>query len=113
MGVIMEINYNNDQEKIELEELFSKKVTKLKSFYSHAFIYVIGLIIYILKEYFGAPLNFFPIQYINCVVMLIWSSVFLFSAIDLFVSYKIFGEEWENRKMKSILEKKIKTQKWE
>ncbi|MGO4770210.1 2TM domain-containing protein [Flavobacterium sp. W22_SRS_FK3] len=109
----MERNCNKAREKIEFEEIFSKKATKLKSFYSHAFIYAIGLIVYVLKEYFGAPLNFFPIQYINCVVMLIWSSVFLFSAIDLFVSYKIFDEKWEARKMKSILEKKATTYKWE
>lgn len=109
----MKINCNNNREKLEFEELFSKKETKLKSFYSHAFIYVIGLVVYVLKEYFGAPLNFFPIQYINCVVMIIWTSVFLFCAIDLFASYKIFGEEWEKRKIKSILEKKIKKQKWE
>ncbi|KQB39315.1 hypothetical protein RC62_996 [Flavobacterium aquidurense] len=45
--------------------------------------------------------------------MVIWTSVFLASAIDLFASYKIFGEEWEERKMKSILDKKEKKQKWE
>lgn len=109
----MEINCNNDREKIELEAFFSKKENKLKAFYSHAFVYAVGLIVYVLKEYFGAPLNFLPIQYINCVVMIIWTSVFLFSAIDLFTSYKIFGEKWEERKMKSILEKKVKKQKWE
>ncbi|CAA9202628.1 hypothetical protein FLA105534_04176 [Flavobacterium bizetiae] len=45
--------------------------------------------------------------------MIIWTTAFLVSAVDLFDSFKIFGEEWEERKVKSILEKKEKTQKWE
>jgi hypothetical protein len=109
----METHCNTDHGKFEFEEFFSKKIVKLRSFYIHAFIYAIGLTIYVLKEYYGVPLNFFPARYLNSVVMVIWTSVFLFSAIDLFTSIKIFGEKWEQRKMKSILEKKIKKQKWE
>jgi uncharacterized protein YacL len=109
----METNCNNAREKFEFQEIFSKKIVKLKSFYMHAFIYACGLIIYVLKEYYGVPLNHFPLKYINSVVMVIWTAVFLVSAIDLFASYKIFDEEWEERKMKDILEKKTKTQKWE
>lgn len=108
----MEPNYN-DREKRELEELLKKKVNKLKAFYSHAFIYVIGVIVFVLKEYCRAPFNFFPIQHINGFVMIIWTAVFLVSAIDVFATYKIFGDEWEARKLKSILEKKVKKQKWE
>jgi uncharacterized membrane protein YbhN (UPF0104 family) len=109
----MEINCNNAQEKLEFQQIFSKKIVKLRSFYIHAFIYVIGLIVYVLKDYYGVPLNFVPLKYLNSVVMVIWTSVFLVSAIDLFASYKIFDEEWEERKLKNILEKKVKKQKWE
>lgn len=109
----METNCNCDQEKFKFEAIFSKKIVKLRSFYTHAFIYAIGLIAFVLKEYYGVPLNFFPIRYLNSVVMIIWTSVFLVSAIDLFAYYKIFGEEWEERKMKSLLHKETKTQKWE
>lgn len=110
----MGTNCNNDQEKFEFRPIFSKKTVKLKSLFIHAFIYAIGLVIYILKEYYGVSLNFFPIQYLNSVVMVIWTSVFLVSVIDLFASYKIFDEEWEERKMKSLLDnKKVKKQKWE
>jgi len=109
----METNCNNDREKFELEAICSKKIIKLRSFYVHAFIYAIGVIVYVLKEYYGVPLNFFPIRYLNGVIMVIWTAVFLVSAIDLFASYKIFDEEWEERKMKSLLNKKRKTQKWE
>lgn len=109
----METNFNNDLEELELHEIATKKVVKLKGFYTHMFIYIVGVVIYILKEYFGVPLNFFPLQYLNGFVMCIWTTAFLVSAIDLFASFKIFGQEWEERKLKSILGKKTKTQKWE
>ncbi|TDO71428.1 2TM domain-containing protein [Flavobacterium chryseum] len=109
----MKTNCNNDRETFELQKIASKKIVKLKSFYIHALIYIAGLIVFVLKQYYGVPLNFFPFKYLNYVVMVIWTSVFLFSAIDLFVSFKIFGEEWEERKLKSLLERKQKTQKWE
>ncbi|MEO7975836.1 2TM domain-containing protein [Flavobacterium sp.] len=110
----MKPNFNNDLlQEDELYKIASKKVVKLKAFYSHAFMYIIGVIVYILKEYFGAPFNFFPIQYINGFVMGIWTTVFLISAIDVFATHKIFGDEWEERKVKSILEKKTEKQKWE
>lgn len=109
----METNLNNDQEQTILQELASKKVIQLKYFYKHLFIYTIVLILFLLKEYTNLPVNFIPVRYLNFVVMIIWTAVVAGSAIDLFASTKIFGQEWEKRKMKSILEKKYKKQKWE
>lgn len=109
----METNFNNSPEENVLKELASKKVIKLKSFYKHTFWYVAAMILYILKEYTEAPLNFFPIQFLNGVVVIIWSAVYAGSVIDMFVSFKIFGHEWEERKLRSLLEKKNKIQKWE
>ena len=45
--------------------------------------------------------------------MIVWTTAFLVSAVEIFASFKIFEEEWEQRKLKSILEKNKKTQKWE
>lgn len=109
----MVTNCNNAREKFEFKEIFSKKIIKLRSFYIHAFMYACGLIVYVAKEYYDAPLNFIPFKYLSDVVMIIWTAVFLISAIDLIVSFKIFDEEWKERKLKNILEKKTKTQKWE
>ncbi|RUT69292.1 hypothetical protein D0817_16800 [Flavobacterium cupreum] len=108
----METNCNNDRQRFEFQQIFRKKAVKLRSFYMHSLMYASGLVVFLLKEYYGVPLNFFPLKYLNHVVMIIWTSVFLFSAIDLFLSFKVFGEEWEERKLKYILEKKQKKQKW-
>jgi hypothetical protein len=109
----MERDFDNDQEKFELRQIASRKIVKLRSFYIHAFFYTIGLILFTLKNYFGLPLNVFPVRYLNSVVMIVWTTAFLVSAVEIFASFKIFEEEWEQRKLKSILEKNKKTQKWE
>lgn len=108
----METNCNNDRERFEFQQIFRKKAVQLRSFYMHAFMYAAGLVVFVVKEYYGVSLNFFPFQYLNHVVMIIWTSVFLFSAIDLFLSFKVFGVEWEERKLKRILEQRQKKQKW-
>ncbi|MET3025503.1 2TM domain-containing protein [Flavobacterium sp. UW10123] len=109
----METDLNNDQEETILKDLATKKVIQLKYFYKHLFVYAIAMILFLLKEYTDLPLQFFPIRYLNWVVVIIWSAIVVGSAIDLFASYKIFGQEWEEQKLRSILEKKYKKQKWE
>jgi len=109
----METKFDANQEESELKQLASRKVIKLKSFYKQLFIYTIVLIVFLLKEYTELPLNFFPIKFINNIVMILWTTVVVGSAIDVFTSYKIFDEEWEARKIKSILGKRNKKQKWE
>jgi len=108
----METNCNFDREKFEFQQIFNKRIVKLKSFCIHALIYFSAVTVFILKEFFGVHFDFYPVKYLNYVVIIIWTSVFLFSAIDLVVSYTIFGKEWEERKLKSILEKRQQKQKW-
>jgi ABC-type transport system involved in multi-copper enzyme maturation permease subunit len=110
---MMESKFENNTEEFELEKIAGRKVLKLKSFYTHTFFYIVGVLFYIAKEYLGFGFNFFPLNYLNGLVMCIWSIAFFISVVDIFASFKIFGEEWEERKVKSILEKKNKKQKWE
>lgn len=108
----METKFKEELE-IELNKIAQKKVMKLKSFYTHLVVYVLGVLLYVLKSYFNVPLNFFPLRYLNGLVMILWTTTFLVSVVDIFASFKIFGEEWEERKVKSILDKRNKKQKWE
>ncbi len=105
-------SYENIAEK-ELLELAKKKVKKRKDFYIHLFIYTIGISFWLLKRYTDAPLNFFPIRYINWFVMSIWTVAIVFQAIELLISEVVFGKKWEDNKVKSILEDKSKKQTWE
>jgi hypothetical protein len=111
----MEINMETTQksyEENEILEMARKKVQKLKGFYTHMFIYLIGVVFFILKEYFGAPLNFFPLNHLNFMVMLIWSAAFFISAIDILIAFQFFGKNWEERKIQRIMEKESNKQIW-
>lgn len=107
----MEIDNNKYQEN-ELLELARKRVKKLKGFYIHAFIYAIGVLVFILKEYYGVLFNFFPIMRINSFVMAIWSIIFFIAAIEIFVTHCFFGRDWEKDKIKRILEKENNREIW-
>lgn len=106
------LNQENIAEK-ELFEMAQKKVKKRKDFYIHAFVYCIAITLWILKEYTNLPLNFFPIRYINCFVMAIWTLVFVSQAIELLISEVIFGKKWEDKQVKNMMEETSKKQTWE
>ena len=97
----------------ELLTLAKKKIKKRKDFYIHLFIYCIGIVVWLLKTYTNAPLNFLPIRYINCFVMGIWTIFLVIQAIELFVSEIVFGKKWEENKVKNILEDQSEKQTWE
>jgi len=97
----------------EMLNLAQKKVKKRKDFYIHLFIYAIGIIFWLLKRYTDAPLNFFPIRYINWFVMSIWTVAIVFQAIELLISEVVFGKKWEDKQVKNILKEDSKKQTWE
>lgn len=107
----MEIDNSEYREK-ELLEIARKKVKKLKGFYTHAFIYAIGVVVFVLKEYYGVQFNFFPINHINFFVMAVWSTVFFISAVDILITYHFLGKEWEDGKIKRIMKKENNKQIW-
>lgn len=107
----METNQHSYHEQ-GLLKLTKEKVKKIKNFYIHLLIYAIGLLFYVLKEYFGMASNLFPLNYINNFTMTICTFIIAIDAIYIFVREVIFGKNWENRKVKHMLEKKTENQTW-
>ena len=98
-------------EDIELE-IVRSRVHKMRNFYTHLFIYLVGVTIYICKTYFGAPFNFWPIRHINCFFMMVWTFIIAIQGIKLFFRENVFGTSWEKRKIQEFI-KKDKQNKWE
>ena len=97
-----------------IAEIVREKVQKIKKFYTHLFIFVIGVIIYVCKTYLGVPLNFWPIKFINEFFMWCWTFIIVVQGIQLFLSQNILSKNWEEQKIKEIIAKeKIKKQNWE
>ncbi|MCL9805695.1 2TM domain-containing protein [Flavobacterium amniphilum] len=86
-----------------LEELARKRVRKIKNFYGHLFIYLIGVAVYISKTYYGVPLNFIPLNYINEVFMWIWTFIMAMDGIKLFFSERVLGDSWEQKQISKIM----------
>ena len=90
---------DTNQEQEALVQMAKERVKKLKDFYFHMVFFMLGVVIYVLKTYYGAPLNFFPIRYINGFVMAIWTTFLLFKRFNCFL-LKLF---WVNLGKKSKL----------
>lgn len=79
------------------------RVHKIRRFYSHLFIYAIGVLVYVVKTYFGAPFNFWPIRHINETFMWVWTFIIAVQGLRLFFREKAFDSNWEQRKMKEFM----------
>jgi len=106
----MENNLSNEI----LEQMARERVKTEKKLYTSIFIYTIGIIVYVSKTYFGAPLNFFPLHHINLFVMLVWTFFIVVQVLKFLFNVTLFGNTWENKKIqKFINQEKIKKQNWE
>lgn len=90
------------------------RVQKIKNYYAHLFIYAVGIFIYVAKTYFGAPLNFFPFKFLNEFVMWCWTFIIAVKTLKMVFVEKLFGDNWEQRKINEILEKENQSKnRWE
>ncbi|MFN7676383.1 2TM domain-containing protein [Flavobacterium sp.] len=110
----MEVIMENMESQKSPEESVRERVKKLSQFYTHLFIYVIGIIIYVLKTYFGVQFNFLPIKYINGFVMCFWTFFLVVQGLKLFLAERVFGTNWEQKQIRKMMNKQNETkQKWE
>lgn len=108
---LMEVYKTPEERRIEQAR---DRVKKIKKYYGNLFIYAVGILIYVAKTYFGAPLNFFPIRYLNEFVMWCWTFFIVIQTMKILFAEKLFGTNWEQRKINEILEKGNQSKKrWE
>ena len=88
----------------ELERIAVKRVKRMKRFYIHVMVYGIGVLIFIMREYFNAPLNFPPIHFLNRFFMSIWTFIIAVQGLKLFMREIVLGKHWENKQIDKILE---------
>ena len=104
----MENNYFEE----ERYERAKKRVKKITGFYSHLLVYVvINLIIVVVNIQQLAPGgSYFKWQ--NFTTLFFWGIGLLAHGLSVFMPYMILGRDWEERKIKEIMEKERKN-KWE
>jgi uncharacterized integral membrane protein len=101
---------NKDQ--IQYEEAV-KKVKKLKGFYTHAIVYVvINIMVFIVNTQNLAPGESY-FQFKNFLTAFFWGIGLLAHGMATFIPYFILGKDWEERKIKQLMEQERKGNKWE
>lgn len=103
---------NSFEEQKRLERA-RKKVESIKGFYKHFAIYLVINIIAILYKLFTLEPGEEFLSFNTFNMAIFWGLGVVFHAIGVFGSTVFLGSDWEERKIKELMEKENKTNKWE
>jgi hypothetical protein len=94
----------NTLDQIRYEEAV-KKVKKLKGFYTHAIVYVVINIMVVIAniQNYEPGESFF--QFKTFMTAFFWGIGLLAHAMSTFIPYFILGKDWEERKIRELMEK--------
>ena len=92
-------------------ERATKRVKRIKSFYTHAVVYVvINIMIVIINiQNMDAGESYF--QWQNFTTLFFWGIGLLAHALSVFTQNFFLGKDWEERKIKELMEKDKKSWK--
>lgn len=93
---------NKDQ--IQYEEAV-KKVKKLKGFYRHAIVYVVINIMFVIVNIHNLEPGESYFKFENFFTSFFWGIGLLAHAMSTFIPYFILGKDWEERKIRELMEK--------
>lgn len=89
-----------------------KRVKRIKGFYTHALVYVAINIAIVIANYqtLDANESFFSLKIFSTPVF--WGIGLLAHGLSVFMPTMLLGKDWEERKIKELMEKQ-KNSKWE
>ena len=94
------------KDKNEIKYLEAKKrVKKLKGFYIHLTIYVLVNLMIVLINYQDLKPGESYFKYENFITLFFWGIGLLAHAMSVFVPQFILGKNWEERKIRELMDK--------
>jgi hypothetical protein len=102
---------NITSEQIRYEEAV-KRVKKLKGFYTHTIVYLVINLLFVIANIQNLKPGESYFQFENFFTAFFWGIGLLAHALSTFLPYFILGKDWEERKIKELMEKE-KANKWE
>jgi hypothetical protein len=87
-----------------------KRVKRIKGFYTHAAVYVVINIILLVVNGQNSSEGFF--HWKNFATAIFWGIGLVAHGFSVFVPTMILGKDWEDKKIKELMEKE-KNNKWE
>ncbi len=104
------MNDNNlTPDEIKYQEAL-KRVKRIKGFYSHLMVYVVINVMLLIVNNNNSTENFWRWQTFSTV--LFWGIGLLAHGMSVFMPALLMGKDWEERKIKELMEKE-KQNKWE
>lgn len=100
----------NAQEEIKYQEAL-KRVRKIKGFYSHLLVYIVVNIMIIVVNIQNLSPGESYFQYKNFFTAFFWGIGLVAHGFSVFLPQWFLGSNWEERKIKELMEKDKK--KWE
>jgi len=83
-----------------------KRVRSIKGFYRHVIVYiVINLFLIIIDNVHLHDWDIHVVGYANWTVPIFWGIGLFFHFLSVFVFRGLFGSEWEERKIKELMDK--------
>jgi hypothetical protein len=101
----------NSQDEIKYQEAL-KRVKKIKGFYTHAIVYVIINLMIVIVNYQDLEPGESYFQYKNFTTLFFWGIGLVAHGFSVFVPQWFLGNNWEERKIKELMDKE-KNSKWE
>jgi len=103
---------NTNLDQIRYEEAV-RRVKKIKGFYIHALVYVVINIMIVIANIQNLDPSESYFQFKNFFTAFFWGIGLLAHAMGTFIPYFILGKDWEERKIKELMEKERNVNKWE
>lgn len=101
----------NTPEEIKYEQA-RKRVQKIKGFYTHAMVYIVVNIMIVVVNMQNLSPGESYFHYKNFFTAFFWGIGLLAHGLSVFIPQWFLGNNWEERKIKEIMEKD-KLSKWE
>ncbi|WP_299252444.1 2TM domain-containing protein [uncultured Lacinutrix sp.] len=96
-----------DTNKIDQQRLdrARQRVKRIKSFYTHVLIYVVINLIVVFQNIENLEPGESYFQAHNFITFALWGIVIIIHALTVFLPNFVLGSNWEERKIKQIMEK--------
>ncbi|OXB24961.1 histidine kinase [Flavobacterium tructae] len=105
MGVVMEVNLNEEDKYY----LAKKRVEEIKGFYGNLTAYVIVNLVLIFINLYASPRHlwfYWPLMW--------WGVGVVFHGLKVFKVFPVLGKDWEEKKIKELMEKERENKnKWQ
>jgi uncharacterized protein YybS (DUF2232 family) len=100
----MEIIMERDYSKLEQLERARKRVKQIKGFYSHLLVYVVINIMIVVINIQDLEPGESYFQYKNFFTLFFWGIGLAIHGLSVFLPDFIMGQNWEERKIKELME---------